>query len=322
MMQPWGQHAAAPYSADEGYCRIQAIDLNSAEHTKLGQPPTLPADSFLVSYIKRDRQFHMLVDAGKKGQGEHIVIPALRAHGINRIDLLFISHMHRDHYGGVIDLLTDGTIEIGRILVAPIPEEVIRTGNATGYETWKELDRLLADHASITRILGEDDVGARIGVDDELFWTVIAVPDRDSFGTFGINDLNVVLKLHYRGFTALFPGDCGGPQAEQVLQSSQREAIRDVFFVKAAHHGKGESLSKEMIELCNAQMAVITSNPYVAEHQRAKLMEHVYDYGANGAKVYRADRCRRIELITDGNTVHSFADTRLYSEQTMYRLGR
>lgn len=309
-----------PYSADDGYCRIQVLDLNSEGQSKLGEPANLPADSFLISYYKGERQFRILLDAGKKGQGEHIIIPALQAQGINRIDCLIISHMHRDHYGGVIDLLRDGSIEIGQLIYVPIPEDVIRSGNPTGYETWKELDQLLLEHGSITRTISEADVGTHIRMENELFWYIVAVPDRNTFGSFGINDLNLVLKLHFREFTALFPGDCGGAQAEQILLSDQRETIRNVFMVKAAHHGKGESLSQRFIEFCNAQMAIITSNAYVADHHLAKLMEHVFDYSSNGARVYRTDQYNEIDLYTDGRTVQCLASSKLYSERTEFRL--
>lgn len=320
MLQEEREYVKAPYPEHSGFCHIRAFDLNTERNTRTGEPPTLPADSFLVSYIHNGRHFHILLDAGKKGQGEHVIIPELIKRGIRRIDQLIISHMHRDHYGGAIDLLTDDRLEVGDIYYAPIPDEIILTRNKGAYPTWKELEYLLQAHVPNVHVIGIEHVGKRVSVDDELFWDILAVPNVHRTPPNGINDLNLVLKMHFRGFTALFPGDCGESQSEEVLSSELGEQVRDVFLLKAAHHGKGESLSKLFIRRCNAHVVLIPSNFHVVQEHREQLLEHQFEYSANGAKVYRLDIYEDVELFTDGHTVQCEARTGIYREKTIFEL--
>lgn len=357
------ENVFGPYSQGSDYLHIHAFDLNSRDQSALGEPPALPADSFLVDYYnhgrrhgqsrgpqgvqgqgqgqrlgqsqgqgpeveqgleqEQGRHFRMLVDAGKKGQGKNIILPYLLQHGIDYIDQVVISHMHRDHYGGVIDLLAEPAITIGQIILAPIPDEVIAT-NQSGYATWKQLelqlDTLSQEGQLEVRRLGTEHVGSWIELGDEVRWQVVAVPNLLSVPANGINDLNLVFKIQFRHFGALFPGDCGQAQAEEILQSEQCEALRDVFLLKAAHHGKGKSLSPQLIDLCNARIVLMPSNPHVVHQNRAELMEHLFDYAANGAKVYRMDQYEGVDLYTDGYTVMSVAKTANFSEKMLYQL--
>lgn len=311
----------APFPVEAGYCRILAFDLNTDAHTMLGEPPTLPADSFLINYAKGDRTFHTLLDAGKKGQGHAILIPALLEQGITRIDELIVSHMHRDHYGGVIDLLQDRRVEVGQIRYAPLPDEVILAQNPSGYETWKELEQLLNERQAIVRIVTDQDPGARLAVDDDFFFDIVAVPGTD-YDRYDINDLNIVVKLQFRRFTALFPGDCCERQAGDIMRSNRKELLADVFLLKAAHHGKGESLSEDFIAQCNAKVVIMPCNAQVAAKHRQSLMKHLYAYGANGAKVYRMDHYHGVELLTDGASVEVCGYTPHYAERSNFVLGR
>ena len=48
---------------------------------------------------------HILIDAGKNGMGEGVVLPYLRDLGINSLDYVFASHYHRDHIGGIDEVV-------------------------------------------------------------------------------------------------------------------------------------------------------------------------------------------------------------------------
>lgn len=58
----------------------------------------------------------VLIDAGddRYNAGSAAVVPYLRRHGIKKIDTLVISHPHRDHFGGILDVL--GAVKIGEVL--------------------------------------------------------------------------------------------------------------------------------------------------------------------------------------------------------------
>lgn len=316
------QLETVPYPKEKGYCRIRTFDLNSPKNTALGEPKTLPADSFLISDVTTEKQTHILLDAGKKGQGQHVVIPQLLAEGITHLDQVIISHIHRDHYGGVIDVLQDSRLTVGQIIHSPVAgaEEIVRTKNPGAYDTWLELNELLKQQQSITREISVADIGSQISIGDDTFFEIIAVPMGElvlhSIDSNHINNLNLVLKFTHRHFSALFPGDCGSFQSEQILQSPLRNRISDVFYLKAAHHGKGESLSDKLIKHCNAQVVVIPCNENIVNG--SDFPENWQQYSANGAKVFRTDHYRDVTLYSDGNSAVCFAQTNQYTERTHF----
>lgn len=113
-----------------GECRIQMFDLNGKETGSLGVPGMNPADGFLLRAADDRRTWHILLDAGKKGQGTAVIVPWLRQAGISRLDAIVLSHFHYDHFGGIIDLLGDPELHVEEIIYAPIDEEFIERGDA------------------------------------------------------------------------------------------------------------------------------------------------------------------------------------------------
>lgn len=61
----------------------------------------------------------ILIDTGAVGYAEREFIPALKERGIRKIDAVFITHPHLDHYGGLAPLLQSG-IEISAIYMDEI----------------------------------------------------------------------------------------------------------------------------------------------------------------------------------------------------------
>ena len=55
----------------------------------------------------------VLIDAGENGDGKDVA-EAIRARGIERLDLLIITHFDKDHVGGADKILEN--IEVGRVL--------------------------------------------------------------------------------------------------------------------------------------------------------------------------------------------------------------
>ncbi len=317
------------YRAEAGYIRMEVFDLNSPEATDLGDPPRIPSDGFLISYYSAKRPFHILLDAGKKNHGRERIVPYLRSRGIDRLDWAIVTHPHQDHFGGLIDILGQKEIEIGQILYAPIDEEDIRKGGSTGsgalnYGNWREFAALLESYAGVCRKVTREDIGQKIPIDAEYDWEIVDVPlfkqpGQESF--IDLNNLNLVLRMNFRGFTALFPGDCGVKQSETILQSPSGGRIDDVFFLKAAHHGGDQSLTPEFIRRCNAKIVLIPSNRFIVENKPA-FAENGHLYGKNGAKVFRTDVFRRISLCTDGRSVCCTAETPHYKERVVFETGK
>jgi len=312
----------AEFTNEDGYCRIVTFDLNSQETGPLGVPEFNPADSFLISCFEGELTNHVLLDAGKKGQGEGIIIPYLLEQGIDRIDSLILSHLHYDHFGGIIDLLNHPEITIGQLIYSPISEYSLENCDAgeLNYHLWLELQSLIEQRKLHVVFIEKEQVGDRISINGELYFDIIAAPDETSVKTeerVNLNNLNLVLKLNYRKFTALFPGDCGVRQTESIISSAQCEKVKDVFLLKAAHHGGDESTTLEFIAMCNPRIVIIPCNQLVVEH-RPSFIGNLHAFSRNGAKVFRSDIYREIEVVTDGRSVHCMGRTDRFYEQLSF----
>ena len=75
--------------------------------------------------IRIENGKNILIDTGTRLLAEKSLIPFLVQRGITSLDLVFISHAHQDHYGG-LDALLDHSIGGGwsqAVLDLPVPEQ-------------------------------------------------------------------------------------------------------------------------------------------------------------------------------------------------------
>ena len=66
---------------------------------------------------------HFLIDGGstsERGVGQYTIVPYLKYMGVSKLDVVFLTHLDRDHISGVLEMLEgsagDG-IGIGRICI-------------------------------------------------------------------------------------------------------------------------------------------------------------------------------------------------------------
>ncbi len=164
-----------------------------------------------LSAVVRTRHHALVYDVGPAyasgfNTAEAVLLPFLREEGIERIDLLILSHADRDHAGGFPAL--NARIPIGGVLSGePTGEKArpCRTGDAW---TWD-------------------------GVRFELLH-----PDEE--GLKG-NDSSCVLSVRTSGASVLLPGDIGG-RVEDRLAAEMGTRLRSDILV-ASHHGSAGSSS-------------------------------------------------------------------------------
>lgn len=188
----------------------------------------------------------LLVDAGPGGPyhdaGARRVLPFLRAHGARRIEALVLTHPDADHIGGAAAVVRG--IPVGRVL---------EPGLAVGKEPYRELlreveQRRIPWHAARTgRSLHLD------GVTLELLW-----PDGETVDGAGeANQISVVGRLRYGGFSLLLPGDA--PEAVERILAERDPAGLRAQVLKAGHHGSATSTSAALLEVVRPNLAVVSA---------------------------------------------------------------
>jgi competence protein ComEC len=223
----------------------------------------------------------VLIDAGPKTDqrdaGQRVVVPFLLRNGARELDLVFVSHAHADHLGGVVSVLerfrAGAVIEPGEQVADPL--------------YYAFLDEIASEaipwHAG-TR-------GEHFTLDSVRF--SILHPDRHWAG-WGedVNEDSLVLLIEYGAFQVLFAGDAGFP-----AELEMRTRTRMVDLLKVGHHGSRGSTGNEWLDSLRAKAAVISvgHNNYghPAPATVARLRQH-------GVALWRTDQDGTISVTTDG----------------------
>lgn len=275
---PWEEDARA-VAQESGTVRFyfmssegQAMDASGSK--KFG-------DSALIVFPNGEV---MLVDGGMAAYGKTLV-ENLRLLGIEQIDYLVLSHMHNDHYGGLIT--ADGVL-------ANFPVK---------HFYWNGTLNLKADVVEyFNRVMGQYDFEKTILsrgdslVIGEAQLEVLNPPESEvggSYGTIGLNNTSLTFKLTFGDFSALFGGDLYIEREFDLISLYGADLAVDL--IKIHHHGRNTSNSKFWANATAPLIAVATSGNQIDEIVYA-------DYTRAGAHVYTDVLDGYVRVVTDGKT--------------------
>ena len=177
-----------------------------------------------------------LVDAGP---GD--ILPLLRAHGIDSLDLLLASHPHADHIGGM------------RAIIERVPVHYYMD-NGVPHTTSTYRNLLFALQRSSVTYLDATERSIELGsVTLRVLQPFAAAEDH--------NNRSIGVLLEYGEFRALLTGDSEIPELNHWLATR----IPGVTLLKAAHHGSRDAVSPAWLSTTKPEIVVISvglNNPY------------------------------------------------------------
>ncbi len=190
----------------------------------------------------------LLVDAGgdptgRRDVGADVVVPALRALGVDRIDIAVITHAHPDHFAGFAAV--SARIPIGELWVSQRP-------NQPG--TYGQLIDDMKRRGTIVR--GPEMLGGDIRLDGIHVRVLHPSPGADSGERIPpsyVNDNSLVLHVAYGGFSALLSGDIEGKGEAALLR---RGALLASTVLKVPHHGSKTSSSQAFLQAVQPLVAI------------------------------------------------------------------
>jgi competence protein ComEC len=187
----------------------------------------------------------LLVDAGVAvpggpDLGRSAVVPALRALGVTRLDLLLATHTDLDHRGGIPAVLD----------AFPVAALWVPRG-AHAEPGFAALSESARAHAVPIRERGAGDPTRRIG---DLAITPLWPPA--ATGALSSNDRSLVVRIEVAGQRLLLPGDIEAA-AEAGLLANAADLRADVL--KLGHHGSRSSSSSRFLSEVDANVAVASA---------------------------------------------------------------
>lgn len=210
--------------------------------------------------IKIEDDFLAVIDGGPSVDYVHKISKYIDMD--DEIDLLIITHMHRDHYLGVLEIL-----QRYKVNTLVLPTSCIKAPEVLSVlEDVNVSDIKYTDFIAIKNLNSNTSVSYGKNI-DECFISQVDV-----------NNSSVIVDLEFENSDVLFMGDAEGEREMKFLE----EYHKDVYILKAGHHCSSSSTSKEFLDAVTPDVVVCSygeDNSY--GHPNQKVIDRFDSMGIN-----------------------------------------
>lgn len=227
-------------------------------------------------YIRTPYGQHILVDGGGdsvywqargRNVGEQRLLPYLRHRGVDRLDMIILSHPHEDHLFGLLAVLEN--MDVGVVL------DNGHLHTTPSYERYLEL----------IQEKGIKHISVRAGYSMELTGGIklTFLHPYELLENTGsdYNNNSLVFMLKYQGVRMLFTGDLEKIGQWDLLHREEEALSAD--WIKVPHHGSRTGWHEPFYEAVNPRWACISVGPNSFGHPHQEVLDNLDSRGIRWA---------------------------------------
>jgi len=230
----------------------------------------------------------ILIDCGTKefkyNSGESNIMPYLKRRGIEKIDLLILTHLHKDHIGGIESVLRN--FEITKIISPYAAEDNFLT---------QVMEKLIIEKKIQREELFSGDYIEGYGNLRLYFLN----PERNDSLHLNEHTKSSVIKLKYRNTDAVFIGDLNF-EGEKLITDRYGDFLK-TDILKISHHGSKNASSIPFLLKSKPEYAIIScGKDNVFGHPAEVVLSKL---NILGSKVFRTDKDGAVIFESDGKSL-------------------
>ena len=226
--------------------------------------------------VIRSEDSCIMVDCGNNSSFFNAGVLAsnyLKGSGCDKVDVLVLSHLHKDHCSGVEALLE----------LTDVEKIVISEMASTDDELLDSIQKA-AEKNGTEIVYSFSDLGLKCGTIRMNIYQPMEAGDINEQCLFTLADIS--------GYRLLLTGDAG-TTAEKAFLNRFRDDIGTIDLLIAGHHGSKYSTSEELLDAIKCSTSIISCGSNSYGHPTYETLSRLHD---KGCRVLRTDLNHNVEI--------------------------